>query len=382
MAEPITVAILGAGPEGTDLLTTLLNVSGIEILVIADRDPSSPGFDIAEAAGVFTTTEPVRPPLLRRADVILDTSGDPQLVGPIQRSRSLRLKLLDRPAGRLALRLLSHYRRGQAQMLQTERMAVMGNLLAAAGHELNNPLLVVTGYSALAVAHLQDGSQEDVREDIARMAGATDRLRDLTARFLKFGRPAPSSNVPCDVNACVRDVKRMLEHDLRRLDIRLMTSLEPALPPVLADPQALQEVLVSLVTNAREAITASRQGYIITCETALESDADGGAGPEDPGRYVLIRVGDDGPGIPRVHLPHIFEPLYTTRSPGPNNGMGLAICYGIVTSLGGTITCESKPEQGARFTVRLPVAGGWAEEESGKETQDTLKGRTRHAGER
>ncbi len=366
MAKPMAVAILGAGTEGTELLTTLLNVSGIEILVIADRDPSSPGFEIAEAAGVFTTRDPVSLPLLRRADVILDTSGDPKLVGPIQRNRSLRPKLVAGPATRLAQRMLTHYRRGQALMRQTERMTVMGNLLASAAHELNNPLLIVTGYSALAGPHLQAGSLEDVRADINRMAEAADRLRALTARFLQFGRPVADSSVPCDVNACVRAVQRMLEHDLRRLDIRLVTSLAPTLPPVFADPQAVQEVLVNLVTNAREAITASHQGYVITCETAFVSNADGAAGPADAGGYVQIRIGDDGPGIPRVHLPHIFDPLYTTKSPGPNTGMGLAICYGTVTALGGTITCESKPEQGALFTVRLPATaaepGGTDEE--------------------
>lgn len=355
MAKPLAVVILGAGTEGAELLGTFLHVPGVEILAIADCDPSSPGFEVAEAAGVFTTREPVRLPLLRRADVILDTSGDPKLVGPIQRNRSLRPKLVAGPATRLAQRVLTHYRRGQAQIRQTERMTVMGNLLASAAHELNNPLLIVTGYSALAGSHLQAGSLEDVRVDIHRMAEAADRLRGLTARFLQFGRPASGSAVLCDVNACVRAMKRMLEHDLRRLDIRLMTSLSPTVPPVLADPQALQEVLVNLVTNAREAIAASRQGYVITCETAAGADGDGAAGPDDTGRYVQIRVGDDGPGIPRVHLPHIFDPLYTTKSPGPNRGMGLAICYGTVTALGGTISCDSKPEQGALFTIRLPA---------------------------
>ena len=358
MAKPMTVVILGAGTEGTELLTTLLNVTGIEILVIADRDPSSPGFEIAEAAGVLTTRDPVHLPLLRRADVIFDTSGDPQLVGPVQRSRSLRPKLVEGQATRLAQRVLAHYRRGQAQVRQTERMTVMGNLLASAAHELNNPLLIVTGYSALSTSHLQAGSLEEVRGDINRMAEAADRLRTLTARFLKFGRPTPSANVPCDVNACLKAVQRMLEHDLRRLDIRLVLSLSPALPPVLADPQDLEEVLVNLVTNAREAIAASRQGYVITCETAVGAHADDAVGSDEAGRHVQIRVGDDGPGIPRVHLPHIFEPLYTTKSPGPNTGMGLAICYGTVTALGGTITCESKPEQGALFTIRLPAVVG------------------------
>lgn len=356
MAKPMSVVILGAGTEGTELLATLLNVSGIEILVVADRDPSSPGFKIAEAAGVFTATAPLPLPLLRRADVILDTSGDTQLVGPIQRNRSLRSKLIAGLSTQLVQKMLTYYRRGQALSRQTERMTVMGNLLASAAHELNNPLLIVTGYSALASSHLQAGALEDVRHDINRMADASDRLRALTARFLKFGRPVPSSNVPCDVNVCVRAVKRMLEHDLRRLDIRLVTSLAPALPPVFADPQDVEGILVSLATNAREAITASRQGYVITCETTVESGDDGVAGPDAAGRYVQIMVEDDGPGIPPVHLPHIFEPLYTTKSPGPNTGMGLAVCYGTVTALGGTITCESKPEQGARFTIRLPVA--------------------------
>ena len=355
MPKPLTVVILGAGPEGTEFLATLLRVPGIEILVIADRDPSSPGFEIAETAGVRTTSGPVRLPVLRRADVILDAGGDPKLVGPIQRNKLLRPKLLDGPATHLALRLLTQYRQGQAQLRQAERMAATGNLLASAAHELNNPLLVVTGYSALAGAHFQSGSLAEAREDIKRMAEAADRLRVLMGRFLKFGRPASSSDVPCDVNACVCAIVRMLEHDLRRLDIRLATSLAPTLPPVFADPQAVQEVLVNLVTNAREVITASRQGSVITCETAFVPNADGAAGPADAGGYVQVRIGDDGPGISRVHLPHIFEPLYTTKSPGPNTGMGLAVCYGTVTALGGTITCDSKPEQGALFTIRLPA---------------------------
>ena len=347
MPKPLAVVILGAGPEGTKLLTTLLQVPGIEILAIADRDPSSPGFKVAEAAGVCTAPGPVRLPVLRRADVILDAGGGPKLVGPIRRNKRLRPKLLDGPATQLALRLLMHDRRGQTHMRQTERMTVMGNLLASAAHELNNPLLVVTGYSALADTHFQSGAHAEAREDIKRMAEAADRLRALTARFLQFGRPASSSDVPCDVHACVRAVQRMLAHDLRRLGIRLVTSLAPALPPVLAAPQALQEVLVNLITNAREAITASRHGCVITCETT--------AGSNDTGRYVQIRIGDDGPGIHHVHLPHIFDPLYTTKSPGPNTGMGLAVCYGTVAALGGTITCDSKPEQGVLFTIRLPA---------------------------
>jgi signal transduction histidine kinase len=355
MPKPLTVVILGAGPEGAELLTTLLHVPGIEILAIADCDSSSPGFEVAEAAGVRTTSGPVRLPVLRRADVIFDAGGDPKLVGPIQRNKLLRPKLLDGPATHLALRLLTQYRQGQAQLRQTERMTVMGNLLASAAHELNNPLLVVTGYSALAGAHFRDGSLAEAREDINRMAEAADRLRVLMERFLKFGRPASSSDAPCDVNACVRAVVRRLEPDLCRLDIRLVTSLAPTLPPVFADPQAVQEVLVNLVTNAWEAITASRQGSVITCETAFVPNDDGAAGPADTGGYVQIRIGDDGPGIPREHLPHILEPLYTTKSPGPNTGMGLAICYGTVAALGGTITCDSKPDQGARFTVRLPA---------------------------
>jgi len=145
----------------------------------------------------------------------------------------------------------------------------------------------------------------------------------------------------------------MMEHDLRRLDIRLVTSLASELPPVRVDPQELQEVLVNLVTNAREAITASRQGYVITCTTAVGSD---GEDADDAGRYVQIVVRDDGPGIPPLHLPRIFEPFFTTKRPGPNTGMGLAFCYGTVTALGGTITCESKPGQGALFTLRLPAA--------------------------
>ncbi len=114
MAKPLAVVILGAGTDGAELLGTLLHVPGVEILVIADRDPSSPGFKIAEAAGVFTATAPVSLPLLQRADVILDTGGDTHFVGPIQRNRSLRPKLIAGLATRLVQKMLTYYRRGQA----------------------------------------------------------------------------------------------------------------------------------------------------------------------------------------------------------------------------------------------------------------------------
>ena len=344
-ATPITVAILGAGTNGADLLATLLTISGGKVLAVADPDPVAPGMVMARASGVPTTTDRVQ--AIRDADVILDTSGDTE---PILPSHPAWVR---GAATRLLLLTLHHDRKTQVQLHLHERMALMKSLLAAAAHELNNPLCIITGYSALVGAHVRTGEWGELRGDAQNIAEAADRLHRLTERFLKFARPAFKVGASSDVNECIVAVIGMLEHDLRRSEIRVELDLGSSLPPASGDGRALQEVVSNLVTNARDMITERRQGSVITVRTSLALDNAASRQPE----CVEIQVIDDGPGIEPMHLPHIFEPLFTTRRPGPNMGLGLSICYGIVTALGGTIFCESEPGRGAVFVVRLMPAG-------------------------
>lgn len=345
MSTPISVAILGAGQEGTDLLTSLLPVPGIEVVVVGDRDPNASGFQIAKAAGVLTTTDPIRSPAIGLADIILDAGNDAQALSMVSRHKAPAATLINGAALQLFRLVVTHYRQAHGQGHQAERMTEMANLLAAAAHELNNPLCVITGFSALASAHAQAKDWHQVCDDVHAIAVAADRLRALVKRFLEFARPAWTSDMVCDVNGCLREVLSMLEPDLRRLDILIESSLAASLPPVLADPQTLQDVFVNLLTNARDAMVEAQQGHVISCDTAVVEAT-----------QVRIRIRDNGPGIPPIHLPHIFEPLYTTKRPGRGTGLGLSICHGIITALGGTILCESEPGQGARFTICVPAA--------------------------
>ncbi len=245
------------------------------------------------------------------------------------------------PAGLVVtLRDVTEARRLQGQLLTAEKLASLGEMLAGIAHELNNPLTGVLGFAQLLEAQVTEPAQ---REDLRKLAQEAQRAARLVQRLLRFARQHPPDHRPTDLNALVRAAVELLEGPCRREGIVLEADLTGDLPVTFADPHQLQQVVVNLATNARQAmVSAGRRGRI-RFATRRE------------GAWLELHVSDEGPGIRPEVLPRIFDPFFTTKAPGEGTGLGLSLCHAVVTAHGGDIWAESVPDRGATLHVRLPI---------------------------
>jgi PAS domain S-box-containing protein len=242
----------------------------------------------------------------------------------------------------------------ESRIVQAERLEAIGQLAGGVAHDFNNVLLVIRGYSSVLRATLEDPQQIS---DIEEIAKAADRAAELTRQLLAFGRRQVTQPRVVSVVDVVRGVESLLRRSLRE-DIDFELELRDETPPVVADVGQLEQVLLNLVVNARDAIHGTGALRVAVCETEVESTAFRVAPPLASGRYVTIAVEDTGVGIDEGVLPHIFEPFFTTKEEGIGTGLGLSTVYGIVVQSGGGIEVVPRPGGGTRFAVYLPVASG------------------------
>jgi signal transduction histidine kinase len=240
----------------------------------------------------------------------------------------------------------------QQQMIQAAKLSALGELVAGVAHELNNPLTVLVGASDI----LEQQAPEALKEYTEMIRESTNAARSIVRGLLTFGRQMPLERRHVMLDELIDKVLALTAADLRIENVKVDRDMAPDLPPVWADGNQLQQVLVNLVTNAKQAMAEQPDGQRrITISTrALGADR------------VQITLQDTGPGIPAEVLPKIFDPFVTTKG-SAGTGLGLSISYGIIREHGGLITADSRPGQGATFTIDLPVggAGGAAAAESG-----------------
>jgi len=243
---------------------------------------------------------------------------------------------------------LTEQRRLEESLLQAQKMDAVGRLAGGIAHDFNNLLTAILGYGATLLEQIPP--PDPLREEVEQIRAAAERAAALTRQLLSFGRRQASDPRVLDVNEVVSDTERML----RRLigeRIALRTELAPPPAAVRMDRGQLQQLLVNLVLNARDAIPDAGSIRIATCyvESAdrrrLEAQ-----------RFVELSVSDDGCGMDEETLDCIFEPFFTTKAPGKGTGLGLSVVYGIVKSAGGRIVVESKPGNGSVFRILLPRA--------------------------
>jgi two-component system NtrC family sensor kinase len=240
----------------------------------------------------------------------------------------------------------------QQQMIQAAKLSALGELVAGVAHELNNPLTVLVGASDI----LEQQAPEDLKEYAQMIRESTDAARHIVRGLLTFGRQMPLERRHVLLEELIDKVLALTSADLRIESVKVDRDMEAGLPPVWADGNQLQQVLVNLVTNAKQAMAELPEGQrrLKVTTRALGTDR------------VLISLEDTGPGIPADVLPKIFDPFVTTKG-SAGTGLGLSISYGIIREHGGHITADSKPGHGATFTIDLPVgsAGGSAPDEAG-----------------
>jgi two-component system NtrC family sensor kinase len=240
----------------------------------------------------------------------------------------------------------------QARLLQSEKLAAIGELVAGVAHELNNPLTSIVLHAQLLQAKTTDrGIGKDMDQIVRDSLWASKIVRGL----LEFARQHPSEHKPIQVNNILHNALELLAYELRTHKIRVETHYDPDPPATLADPYQLQQVFLNLITNAWQAIQENDQSNgLLSITTQCGPAIFEPAGPGDP-PVIRIQFQDNGPGISPENLTHIFDPFFTTKQPGQGTGLGLSICHGIISEHGGHIWAESCLEQGACFFIELPI---------------------------
>jgi PAS domain S-box-containing protein len=233
-------------------------------------------------------------------------------------------------------------RRQREALYQTEKLTTMGTVLAGVAHELNNPLTAVTGYANLLRQDLAGTPSATRAENIAH---AADRCASIVRNFLALARKYPPERQLVRLNDIARDAAELLAYHLRVDGIEVKLDLEEGLPVLWADPHQLHQVVVNLITNARDELRKAPAPRRLTLRTRADKAR---------GR-VAVDVEDTGPGVSEEIRDRIFEPFFTTKPVGQGTGLGLSLCHGIVEGHGGTLSLVGEPGEGAIFRVELPV---------------------------
>lgn len=252
---------------------------------------------------------------------------------------------------------ISEVRRLETALFQAQKMDAIGQLAGGVAHDFNNLLMVISSYAELMLDELKPGDR--LHRNAQEILGAARRAADLTRELLAFGRKQMQTLQVVNLNEVLQRILRLLPRLIgENIEVRFLAGA--SLGRVRVDPVQIEQVLMNLATNARDAMP---NGGILTVQTQnveLDETYVHAKNLVRPGEYVLLEVSDTGMGIPPEHLPHIFEPFYTTKEQGKGTGLGLATVYGIIKQSGGYIWAHSESGRGTDFQIYFPRVGAKA----------------------
>ncbi len=256
---------------------------------------------------------------------------------------AVRMEGRDDEAAVLSFEDHTEKRRLQEQLIQSEKMSAIGQLISGIAHDLNNPLASVVGFADFLV---ESGDVPPaLAEPLRVIRQEAERAATIVKNLLSFARRQEGERVPQPIQPVLESVLALLRNELMGHNVEVSMTVEDGIPDIEINPNQIKQVFVNLITNAAQAIASTgKPGHVtVTAKRWLDG--------------LAVSVGDDGPGIPEELLPRVFEPFFTTKTQGEGTGLGLSICQGIVKEHGGRITLESSPGAGSTFTVEL-LGGG------------------------
>lgn len=243
------------------------------------------------------------------------------------------------------VRNITDRKRLEDQLIQSSKLASLGELVGGIAHEINNPAsIILMRASSLMREAKATGCPDDILDDIAVIQRQCSKVAQITSGLLAFSRQSPFDPKPADVNRTVSNAIGLVEQLMKNRDITCHTELDPDLPTVLLDTTRVEQVMLNLFNNAMDAMPDG--GRLSVLSSVCE---EGGQ------RMIRVAVSDTGEGVAHEHLDRLFDPFFTTKDVGKGTGLGLAISYGIVQEHGGRLTVESQPGEGATFTLLIPI---------------------------
>jgi signal transduction histidine kinase/CheY-like chemotaxis protein len=249
--------------------------------------------------------------------------------------------------------LQDRYRSLEAAVLQAQKMEAVGRLAGGIAHDFNNLLTAIGGYADMLLDSLP--ASDPTAAAMTHVRGAVEQATRLTRQLLALSRRQVLKSEPVDVNDAIRHLVSLHEN---LLGSQVTVTMDPGAAPALAmvDPAQLQQVLLNVVLNGRDAMPSGGRLTLATSNVVLDPDETIGWPDAAPGAYVRVVVRDTGTGIPSDVLPRIFEPFFTTKPSGRGTGLGLSMVYGIVRQTGGRVTVETQAETGTAVVIDLPAA--------------------------
>jgi len=228
----------------------------------------------------------------------------------------------------------------ESQLIIQDRLVSIGQLTSGVAHELNNPLTGIINFSSLL---LKRELPEDIRQDIEAINEEAQRTSYIIKNLLAFTRKQEQQKAPVNIMDALQKVLSLRAYEQKVNNIAVVVREEPGLPMVLGNNSQLQQVFFNIIVNGEYFMLEAHQKGTFTITAARLGDA------------VRATFTDDGPGISKENMEHVFTPLFTTKEPGKGTGLGLSICQSIITEQGGRIWAESEPGKGASFIIELPV---------------------------
>jgi signal transduction histidine kinase/putative methionine-R-sulfoxide reductase with GAF domain len=256
---------------------------------------------------------------------------------------------------------LRQLRTTQEQLLHAQKMEAVGRLAGGVAHDFNNQLTVILGYLEILLEGMPPGDRR--RGEIAEIQKAARHAAELTRQLLAYSRKQVLQPRAVDLNLLIEEMRSMLRHLIGE-DVRLQTHCDPRTLLVRVDPTQVQQVIVNLAVNSRDAMPSGGTLSIATSFLRAGKNTPQSLAGLPPGDYCLVSVSDTGTGMDEQTMSRLFEPFFTTKERGRGTGLGLSTAYGIVKQSGGFIFCASRPGEGTTFTICLPSITGSAEQGS------------------
>lgn len=242
----------------------------------------------------------------------------------------------------------------QQELAHSQKMESVGRLAGGVAHDFNNVLTVIFGRCDLLLARLPP--DDPIASDVMQIRECATRSAGITRQLLAFSRKQVASPVFLDLNSVIGEMKGMLTHLIGE-DVELIVQLEEDIPTVRADKTQIEQVVMNLVLNARDAMPNGGTLTLRTGRIRMPEDMPALSQRLSEGEYTALHVADTGTGMDNAVMDRLFEPFFTTKEPGRGGGLGLSTVYGIVSQSGGTILVESKPGEGSTFSIYLPASG-------------------------